>query len=68
LVPYELFTVTEDEQKMINFAKEKVANYNPRTGYGYYEFTEPGYVIPSRNIMALKKVTCRTIIMTLLLL
>ena len=57
LEPYELFTVTEDGQKLINFAKYKVAYYNPRAGYGYYEFTEPGYVLPKRNIMALNKVT-----------
>jgi hypothetical protein len=57
LVPYKLFTVTEDGQKMIDFAKEKVANYDTTAGYGYYEFTERNYVLPSRNLMALKKVT-----------
>ena len=50
------FTVVEDGQKLINFAKEKVACYNPRAGYGYYEFAEPGYVLSKRNIMALSKV------------
>jgi hypothetical protein len=51
---------------MINFAKEKVANYNPMAGYGYYEFTERNYVLPSRNIVALKKVTCHMIVTTVL--
>ena len=56
LEPFKLFTVTEEGQKLINFAKENVAHYNPRAGYGYYEFTEPGFVLPKRNIMALKRV------------
>lgn len=56
LEPYEWFTVTKNGQKLIEFAKEKVKHYNPRAGYGYYEFTEPGYVLSKRNIMALTKV------------
>ena len=56
LEPHKCFTVMEDGQKLINFAKEKVTCYNPRAGYGYYEFAEPGYVLSKRNIMALSKV------------
>lgn len=51
-----MFLVTEDEQKLVKFAKKNVTCYNPRAGYGYYEFAEPCYVLPTRNVMALKKV------------
>ena len=56
LEPHKWFTVTKNEQKLIEFAKEKVKHYNPRAGYGYYEFAEPGYVLSKRNIMVLTKV------------
>ena len=56
LEPFEVFSVTEDEQKLVKFAKKNITCYNPRAGYGYYEFTEPCYVLPIRNVMALKKV------------
>ena len=46
----------EDKRKLIKFAKEKVPYYDPRAGYGYYEFTEPGYVLPERNVIAMKMV------------
>ena len=57
LEPFEVFFVTEDEQKLVKFAKKNITRYNPRAGYGYYEFAEPCYVLPTRNVMALKKVT-----------
>ena len=56
LEPFRFFRTTEDGQKFIKFAKEKVTYYNPRAGYGYYEFSEPGYVLSNRNIIALKEV------------
>lgn len=56
LEPFRYFHITEDGRKLIKFAKEKVTYYNPRAGYGYYEFTEPGYILSKRNIMALKEV------------
>jgi hypothetical protein len=64
LEPYEWFTVTKDGQQLIKFAKEKVNYYNPRAGYGYYEFTQPGYVISKRNVMALTKVKIESFMIT----
>lgn len=58
--PFEIFkvpeTADEDERKMIKFAKRSVPYYNPRAGYGYYEFSKPAFVLPERNVMALKRV------------
>ena len=46
----------EDKRKMIKYATEHVPYYNPRAGYGYYEFTVKGYVLPERNVIAKNKV------------
>ena len=67
LEPFDVFSVTEDEQKLVKFAKKNITCYNPRAGYGYYEFTEPCYVLPIRNVMALKKVIYHKISMMIVL-
>lgn len=57
--PYKIFPVDEndeDKRKMLKFASKRIDRYNPKAGYGYYEFTKPGYVLPERNVIAKKKV------------
>ena len=60
LEPFEVITVpkqsSEDERKIIKFAKRNISCYNPKAGYAYYELTGCKYVIPDRNMMALNKV------------
>ena len=57
--PHEIFDVTEEDEDMrkrTKFAKKHIPYYNPRAGYGYFEFKKPTYVLPERNIIGLKKV------------
>lgn len=57
--PYEIYDVDEtndDKRQLIKFAAQRIPCYNPRAGYGYYEFTVPAYVLPERIVMALDEV------------
>ena len=57
--PFEIFNVTEEDEdarKLIKFARKKIPHYTPSAGYAYYEFTKRGYVLPERNVLALRKV------------
>ena len=40
----------KDKQMQTKFAKERIPHYSPRGGYGYYEFTQPTYVLFERNM------------------
>lgn len=63
--PYEIFKVPEDadedERKNLKFAAKQIPNYNPLAGYAYYEFTQCAFILPERNVMALKMTLCNTI-------
>ena len=65
--PFEIFEVPkdakEDERKNLKFAAKKIPCYNPLAGYAYYEFTKCAFILPERNVMALKKVCIMTDIM-----
>lgn len=57
--PSKIFNVDvedEEKRKVIKFASERIPCYNPQSGYGYYEFTQPTYILPERNVIAIKKV------------
>ena len=57
--PFEIIIVDEkdeDKRKLIKFASERIPHYNPRAGYGYYEFTKKAFILPERNVIARKKV------------
>ena len=43
---------------MTKFARDtcEIHYYNPRAGYGYYELTQPTYVLPQTNVIGMKKV------------
>ena len=60
LEPFKVVTVpeqsSEEERKIIKFAKRNIPCYNPKAGYVYYELIGHKYVIPDRNMMALNKV------------
>ena len=47
------------ECNMIDFAKEKVDNYDPDSGYGYYQFTEgtEEYISPMTQVVLVSKVS-----------
>ena len=48
----------EEKRKLLKFASKRIHRYNPRAGYGYYEFSKPAYVLPERNVIARNKVMC----------
>lgn len=58
--PFKFFKVpkdaSEDERKNLKFAVKNIPSYDPLAGYAYYEFTKPAFILPERNVMALKKV------------
>ena len=63
--PHRIFKVTEedeDKRKRTKFARDRIHYYNPRAGYGYYEFTQPTYVLRERNIIGLKGVIQLTLL------
>ena len=45
--------------KMIDFAKEKIFNYDPDSGNGYYEFTEASeeYISPKTKVVLVDEVS-----------
>ena len=47
------------ECNMIDFAKEKVDNYDPDSGYGYYQFTEgtEEYISPMTQVVLISQVS-----------
>ena len=56
---FEIFKVDEedeDKRKLIKFASKRIPHYNPKAGYGYYEFTKPAYILPEKNLIARNKV------------
>ena len=52
---YEVFAVKED-CAVIKFISERFADYRPNDGDGYYEFTQPEFVSPTKEVMLLHKV------------
>ena len=48
----------EDKRKLLKFASKRIHHYNPKAGYGYYEFTKPAYILPERNVIARNQVMC----------
>ena len=65
--PFKIFEVpedaSEDERKNLKFAVTNIPCYDPLAGYAYYEFTKRAFILPERNVMALKKVCIMTDIM-----
>jgi hypothetical protein len=44
---------------MIDFAKEKIDNYDPDSGYGYYQFTKEAdeYISPTTQVVLVSEVS-----------
>ena len=47
------------ESNMIEFAKEKIENYDPDSGNGYYQFTESNeeYISPKTKVVLVHEVS-----------
>lgn len=66
-VPHIIIPVDEEceaERKLISFASKRIPYYNPQAGYAYCEFSKPIFLLPERNVIALKKVLLWTYLTT----
>ena len=55
---HKIFPVT-NKCKMVDFAKKNIDDYDPDSGYGYYQFTEgtEEYISPMTQVVLVSKVS-----------
>lgn len=53
----EIFTVPKECQ-VFDFMTEKVSSYLPSQGKGYYEFVNPEFIAPNKQVLLISKVSC----------
>ena len=43
-----------------SYGKRHVPGFRSESGYGYFEFTEPEYLKPHKNVILMDKVNCKS--------
>ena len=55
---YAIYDVHEN-CNMESFGSHEIPGFTTKRGYGYYEFTEPEYIKPHRNVILKDKVRAK---------